>query len=85
MSLQPKESFYGTDLLNGQVQMIDTRGNRQLFDHNGVNVGSEQTCPDIRLGSHKTKRYLFDCLNTKNNEGFDTDFHLYQVEWTPGT
>lgn len=63
--------------------MIDIRGNRELYTLDGTNVGSEQTCPDIRFGNHKNKRIIYDCLSTERGVGFDSDFHLYQVEWTP--
>jgi len=83
MTLQPSGGVYGDELQSGQIQMIDIRGNRELYNLDGVNIGSTQTCPDIRFGTLKTPRVVFDCQNTLPQRGFDTDFHLYQVEWTP--
>jgi len=83
VSLLPNASDYGTGLQGGQIQLIDSRGNRELYDKEGTNVGSVQTCPDIRFGTAKNPHLVWDCLNTYPEQGFDTDFHIYQVEWTP--
>ncbi|ODN00868.1 Beta-1,3-glucan-binding protein [Orchesella cincta] len=83
ISLQPDDPFYGDDLKSGQIHFVDVRGNRKLFNLDGVNVGSEQTCPDIRYGTNANKKVLYYCLNTDEDEGFDRDFHIYELEWTP--
>jgi hypothetical protein len=83
ISLQPNDSIYGEGLLRGQVQVIDIRGNRQLFNGDKVNVGSEQNCPDIRYGTKEEKKIVYDCLSTAPQEGFDTKFHDYSVTWSP--
>lgn len=79
----PEEDFYGKGYLSGQIHMVDTRGNRKLFNKFGSNVGSEQNCPDIRYGTDESKKLVFDCVSTQENEGFDKDFHIYELEWTP--
>ncbi|ODM96111.1 Beta-1,3-glucan-binding protein [Orchesella cincta] len=83
ISLLPAEKFYGEDLRSGQIHLVDTRGNRNLFNENGIHVGSEQTCPDIRFGTGDNRKVEYYCLNTAENQGFDRDFHLYELEWTP--
>lgn len=85
MSLQPEKFFYGSGLTSGQIQFVDTRGNRKLFNLDGLNIGSEQNCPDIRFGTSESKKVIYDCLNTEEDEGFDKDFHIYELEWTPGS
>ena len=84
ISLQPADtSQYGDDLRSGQIHFVDTRGNRKLFNAEGINVGSEQTCPDIRYGLKDNKKIAYYCLNTDEDQGFDRDFHVYELEWTP--
>jgi len=84
ISLQPKSTLYGEGLLAGQVHLVDTRGNRKLFGGDGRNMGSEHSCPDIRFGTADQKRVVYNCANRDEDQGFDRDFHLYEVEWTPG-
>jgi len=83
ISLQPDVNFYGDDLNSGQIHFVDTKGNRKLFNPDGVNVGSEQTCPDIRYGTKDMKKIVYYCVNTDEDQGFDRDFHVYELEWTP--
>jgi len=83
VSLQPDRSIYGEGLLSGQVHLVDTRGNTKLFDGD-LNVGSERTCPDIRYGTAKEPKVIHGCLNTDPDEGWDKDFHDYELLWTPG-
>jgi len=46
-------------------------------------VGSEQTCPDIRYGIKENKTIAYYCLNTDEDQGYDRDFHVYELEWSP--
>ncbi|ODM88777.1 Beta-1,3-glucan-binding protein [Orchesella cincta] len=83
ISLLPAEKFYGEGLRSGQIHLVDTKGNRNLFNEKGINVGSEQTCPDIRFGTEDNRKVEYYCLNTAENQGIDRDFHLYELQWTP--
>ncbi|CAL8125731.1 unnamed protein product [Orchesella dallaii] len=85
ISLQPDTSFYGDELKSGQIHFVDTKGNRKLFNADGVNVGSEQTCPDIRFGANDIRKLIYYCVSTDEDQGFDRDFHLYELEWTRDT
>lgn len=83
LSLQPDGSYYGDDLLSGQIHFVDTRGNRKLLNADGQNIGSEQNCPDIRFGNKKNRTVIYYCLTTEQDQGFDKDFHIYELEWSP--
>jgi hypothetical protein len=63
---------------------MESRGNAHLTDPAGINVGVEQAANTIHYGPFiDIRNYQGFTTNTKPDEGFDKDFHLYQLEWTP--
>jgi beta-glucanase (GH16 family) len=68
---------------SGEIDLMESRGNSKIFDGD-VNVGVEHTASTIHYGPFfEIRRYLSFPNNTAPNEGFNKDFHLYQMEWTP--
>jgi hypothetical protein len=66
--------------------MMESRGNRKLFDPAGVNIGSEQVGSTLHFGPQGYNGFMnaYGAVNTAPDMGFDRDFHVYQLEWTPG-
>lgn len=65
---------------------MESRGNKQLFI-NGQNIGSELASSTLHFGPfwplNGYEHAHFE-KNTAPNQGFNTDFNRYQLEWTPG-
>jgi len=66
---------------------LEARGNQQLFDVEKTHIGVEQVAQSLHFGpNHKMNAWEkthFES-NSPQDRGFDLDFHLYQLEWTPG-
>lgn len=55
--LMPKDSIYGGWPQSGEIDLMETRGNRQLF-HENTNLGVEQAGSTIHFGpSHSNKNH----------------------------
>lgn len=82
----PKDNSYGAWPSSGEIDLVQSRGNRELIQ-NGVNIGSEQISSALHFGPYpaldewSTTQFL---RNSKPGNGFNNDFHRYQMEWTPG-
>lgn len=82
----PLRNAYGTWPASGEVDIMESRGNRNLVQ-NGVNIGSEQVSSTLHWGPFwplNAYEMTHGSKNTAAGQGFDQDFHLYQMEWTPG-
>lgn len=86
ISFLPKDNAYGAWPSSGEIDLIQSKGNRELIE-NGINIGSEQIASTLHFGpyadadGYKTTQFV---RNSKSGNGFNTDFHRYQMEWTPG-
>jgi beta-glucanase (GH16 family) len=84
--LLPRFNYYGSWPSSGEIDLIESRGNRDLTI-NGKNVGSEQTSSTLHFGPfwplNGYEHAHFE-KNTAPGKGFDTDFNLFELEWTPG-
>jgi Glycosyl hydrolases family 16 len=79
----PKNSEYGTWPASGEIDLTETRGNRDL-SINGGQIGTQQTGATLHFGP----KWPFDAWGaahkTRNNpQGYDRAFHKYQMEWSP--
>lgn len=86
ISFLPKDNSYGAWPSSGEIELMRSRGNRELIQ-NGVNIGVEQINSKLRFGPYATldgwPTAQFS-RNSKQGNGFNNDFHRYQLEWTPG-
>jgi len=85
--LLPEESRYGGWPQSGEIDMMESRGNRKLFDPAGTNIGAEQVGSTLHFGPQPGYNGYWATHSTRNSEvdnGYDRAFHLYQLEWTPG-
>ncbi|XP_055373030.1 beta-1,3-glucan-binding protein-like [Condylostylus longicornis] len=82
--LLPKHNTYGSWPCSGEIDIIESRGNLNLFK-NGVNIGAEQVSSTLHFGPYPYVNAYKTTHFTKNSPqglGFDKNFHKYQMEWT---
>ncbi|KDR21211.1 beta-1,3-glucan-binding protein-like [Zootermopsis nevadensis] len=83
--LLPRYNYYGSWPSSGEIDLSEGRGNRNLIN-NGQNIGTELTSSTLHFGPfwplNGFEHAHFE-KNTASGAGFDTNFNLFQLEWTP--
>lgn len=80
----PKVSKYGQWPRSGEIDLMESRSNRQYVNPEGINIGAEQVGstmhfgPDFFQNGWPTSHFERNLLG-----GYDKDFHVYTLEWTP--
>jgi beta-glucanase (GH16 family) len=81
--MMPERSVYGGWPRSGEIDVLEIRSNRQLFNGD-VNVGAEQAGSTMHFGPQWNINGWSTTHWTKNKQpGFDADFHRYKLVWTP--
>jgi len=81
----PEVDRYGGWPRSGEIDISEVRGNRKLFDWQGVNMGSEQTASTLHFGPQPSQNGFMFAHGSRNSpvdQGYDRDFHIYEVIWT---
>ncbi|XP_055608297.1 beta-1,3-glucan-binding protein-like [Uranotaenia lowii] len=84
--LLPKLNQYGTWPISGEIDVMESRGNLNYSTPSGVQVGVEQIESTLHFGPTAQSNAWKTSTAAKHTErynGFNKDFHLYQLEWTP--
>lgn len=82
----PKDNAYGSWPSSGEIDLVQSKGNREL-NQNNVNIGNEQVTSTLHFGpytsldAYQSAQFV---RNSKPGNGFNNDFHRYQMEWSPG-
>lgn len=85
MWLLPKYETYGHYPASGEIDLMESRGNKNLKLY-GKNIGTRQMSstlhwgPDGQNNAFDKTRYT---LSAKN-KSYDAEFKKYQLKWTPG-
>lgn len=86
MWLMPKGSTYGGWPRSGEIDLMEARGNWN-YVANGRQIGVEQFGSTLHFGTEWWNSAWWSThfeRNTASGQGLNRDFHLYQMEWTPG-
>lgn len=81
----PKDDVYGTWPSSGEIDLVKSRGNRELMQ-NGVNIGVEQIASTLHYGPYRGQNAWPNAHFNRNalpGNGWNNEFHRYQMEWTP--
>jgi len=82
----PKNLEYGQWPTSGEIDIMESRGNLNYVDNNGVNIGAEQYGATLHYGVDYVlngwPKAHFD-KNTVPGAPWSNDFYRYQLEWTP--
>lgn len=82
--LMPKVNAYGSWPSSGEIDLMESRGNRNLFDGD-TNVGVEQVGSTLHFGPRWDTNGWPTAHFTSNQEpgtGFNDNFHTYKLVWT---
>lgn len=81
--LMPRNSVYGGWPASGEIDLMECRGNRRLFN-GAVNVGVEQAGSTMHFGPNPSQNAWPTAHFVRNQvPGFDAGFHNYRLEWSP--
>lgn len=80
--MMPRFSVYGGWPRSGEIDIMEKRGNRQLYSGN-TNVGAEQVGSTLHFGPNWDFNGWPTAHYTRNQvPSFDNDFHIYRLVWT---
>lgn len=78
----PEKNLYGNWPMSGEIDLVESRGNRKLFAGN-INVGAELASSTLHFGPRSDYSGWRTAHYAKNeSRGFDEDFHVYKFIWT---
>ncbi|XP_019560576.3 beta-1,3-glucan-binding protein [Aedes albopictus] len=84
--LMPKVNQYGTWPSSGEIDLMEGRGNLDYRSADGTHIGVEQVGSTLHFGPNPSLNGYETSTAAKNaaaGQGFNKDFHRYQLEWTP--
>lgn len=84
--LLPTTQKYGGWPRSGEIDLMESRGNRNITDHTGKQIGVEYFGSTMHFGpAWNINGWLTSTYGTSSptGQGFNRGFHKYQMEWTP--
>ncbi|CAG4937642.1 unnamed protein product [Colias eurytheme] len=81
--LMPAYNAYGSWPSSGEIDLVESRGNRNMFS-NGVHIGTQEAGSTLHYGPYpELNGWERAHWLRRNSNGYDRAFHRYQLEWTP--
>ncbi|KAL3274988.1 hypothetical protein HHI36_019762 [Cryptolaemus montrouzieri] len=81
--LLPRMNQYGGWPASGEIDIMESRGNLNLIDSTGRNIGTKMSSGTLHWGtSTNTNKYQLTHFEQLNLEGLNENWHIYQMEWT---
>lgn len=82
--MMPRQSIYGGWPTSGEIDVMEMRGNRELYADGG-HVGNQQASSTIHFGPSPDVKNQWPLAHLARNqlEGFDENFHSYRMSWNP--
>ena len=85
--LLPKSERYGGWPASGEIDLMESRGNVNLTDIVGRNIGVNQFGSTVHFGpnwKYDSYSHTHYTKNAKTDMEFHEIFHDYEMLWTPG-
>lgn len=84
--LLPQDRVYGDWPRSGEIDLLESRGNRKYVDHNNEHIGVENFGSTLHFGPRWDQDGWSTATMNKRTpagQGYDRQFHNYKLEWTP--
>lgn len=79
----PTKSVYGGWPRSGEIDLLESRGNRDLVNDENVQIGTQQVSSTLHFGPQWDQNgYKTASFSKNNNEGYNNGFHRYGLTWT---
>ncbi|KAL3858963.1 hypothetical protein ACJMK2_009208 [Sinanodonta woodiana] len=79
----PRSSHYGEWPRSGEIDLMESRGNSVASDPSGHNHGVNEVSSTLHWGpSANENRFSRTHGERQNNNGWNSDFHVYSLDWT---
>lgn len=81
--MMPRYNSYGKWPASGEIDLIEARGNKNYFNLDGVNIGTQQVGSTLHWGPFtQLNRWPKTHFERNDPAGYDADFHEYEMRWT---
>ena len=80
--LLPRHHQYGDWPSSGEIDIVESRGNNDLTDEFGNQMGNSHAGQTLHWGPY-FEQNQYQRTNGGTNDDFGDNFHMYQLEWTP--
>ncbi|XP_050515652.1 beta-1,3-glucan-binding protein-like [Diabrotica virgifera virgifera] len=82
--LLPTYWKYGGWPTSGEIDMMESRGNRQLISQSGRKIGVQTIGYTLNWGPNPDNNLFYKThFDSTLDVGYNQEFHKYQLEWTP--
>ncbi|ENN78827.1 hypothetical protein YQE_04710, partial [Dendroctonus ponderosae] len=79
----PRFNSYGRWPASGEIDIVESRGNKNLFNPQSVNIGTQEAASTLHWGPfNQVNQWAKTHYSKSNSAGYDTDFHEYEVQWS---
>ncbi|KAJ3664408.1 hypothetical protein Zmor_008582 [Zophobas morio] len=80
--MMPRWNQYSSWPASGEIDIMESRGNRELVNASGVNIGTQLVSSTLHWGpAWNINMYQLTHAEKQNPVGFDADWHNYQLLW----
>lgn len=82
----PTNRTYGDWPRSGEIDLIESRGNRQYLNNKGKHIGVEHFGSTLHFGPRWDQNGYWSATfetHSKPKEGFNNGFHRFLIVWTP--
>ncbi|XP_066995772.1 beta-1,3-glucan-binding protein [Anabrus simplex] len=83
--LKPKENYYGSWPASGEIDLVETRGNRKIQNSKGESEGIDRMGSTLHVGYNSSYNIWRPTHWTKTlgkPKDFASDFHIYEMVWS---
>ena len=85
--LLPKDDAYGDWPSSGEIDLLEARGNENLFDRSGRHVGNRHVSSTVHWGPYYKANSFLRTMGTVDmkKHSFSDDYNVFSFDWTADT